>query len=130
MKKLLISVLVFVSLLAVGAIRGDDPKEPERKPVLMRKKLELSQKILAGLVNEDFNEIEKNAKIMNTFVHLEQWMNAKRPGYVAQLNIFHLANDELIRLAGEKNLEGSSLAYMQLTLSCVNCHKVIRDPAK
>ena len=131
MKKLLIPAIASIFLLTAGSLLGDDPGKPEENPhVLMRKKLELSQKILAGLATEDFDAIRKNAKIMTTFVHLEQWLRADQPAYRAQLNVFHLANDELVRLADEKNLDGASLAYMQLTLSCVNCHKVMRDQAK
>jgi hypothetical protein len=33
----------------------------------------------------------------------------------------------LIRQADKENLDGAALAYVQLTLSCVNCHKVVRD---
>ena len=37
---------------------------------------------------------------------------------------------ELIRQAGKKNLGGATLAYTQLTLSCVHCHNVVRDAKK
>jgi hypothetical protein len=43
------------------------------------------------------------------------------------LTLFQTANRELIRAAENENLDGATLAYLQLTLSCVNCHKVVRD---
>ena len=130
-KNILVSSLIICLVAVPFQLRGSDPAEGEKKPhVLMRKKLELAQNILSGLANEDFDAIRKNAKIMNTFVRLEQWLRADQPTYRAQLDIFRHTNDELVRLADEKNLDGAALAYVQLTVSCVNCHKVLRDRAK
>ena len=35
--------------------------------------------------------------------------------------------DELIRHSNEKNLDGATLAFTQMTLSCVNCHQQLRE---
>jgi hypothetical protein len=43
---------------------------------------------------------------------------------------FRSANKSLVRMAQEKDLDGATLAFMQLTQSCVQCHKVLRDPGK
>ncbi len=43
---------------------------------------------------------------------------------------FEFANKALVHASREKNLDGATLAYVQLTLSCVNCHKVVRDVSK
>jgi hypothetical protein len=48
-------------------------------------------------------------------------------GYQTQLQVFRFASNELVRLAEEKNLDGASLAYTQMTISCVNCHKFLRQ---
>ena len=37
------------------------------------------------------------------------------------------ANEQLIAEANANDLDGATLAYVQLTLSCVNCHKLVRD---
>lgn len=136
-------IALAIILLGVAAwpIVAEEQPKPEEKPaaaesgdkrptMLMRKKLEYSQKILEGLSVEDFEMIRKNAKLMNTFAQLENWFWADTPQYRAQLNIFRFANDEMIRMAEEKNLEGVSLAYTQMTLSCVNCHKQVRDKSR
>ncbi len=129
-----LALLVAITLATFGWAQ-DKPNQPEPKDagghsVLMKKKLEYTQNILAGLANEDFDQIHKNAKILNTFGILERWFRADTDAYRAQLKIFRFANDELIRLSEEKNLEGASLAYMQLTLSCVNCHSHVRKHAQ
>jgi len=100
------------------------------RSVLMQKKLEHSQQILEGLATEDFALIAKNAKILSTYTQLETWTRSGLPQYETQLKIFRFANDEMIRQAEAKNLDGCSLAYIQLTLGCVNCHKVVRDESR
>ena len=92
----------------------------------MEMKLEQAQNILAGLSVEDYDTVAKNAKAMNGLTQLEQWFQADTPEYRSQLKNFRFANEELIRLADEENLEGAALAYVQLTLSCINCHKQVR----
>lgn len=129
MKKMTALAVLGLLGLAALAVRGDD-KEAEKQSLLMRKKLECSQNILEGLALEDYDAMAENARVMKGLTQLEHWFRADSPQYKAQLNIFWFANDELIRLADEKNMEGASLAYMQLTLSCVNCHKHIRDKAQ
>lgn len=43
------------------------------------------------------------------------------------LNDFEYANKSLVLASKEKNLDAATLAYMELTVSCVNCHKIVRD---
>ena len=119
--------ILAVPALWSGAVRGAADEGDDQKPsVWMKKKLEFTEKILAGLASEDYDNIGKNARLMNTMSHLEKWVRGNTPEYRTQLKIFQNANDHLIRMADEKNLDGAALAYVQMTLSCVNCHKVVR----
>ena len=43
---------------------------------------------------------------------------------------FDYANKSLVLAARERNLDRATIAYLQLTLSCVNCHTLVRDSAK
>ena len=98
----------------------------------MKKKLEYSEKILGGLASADFQAIGKSARSLNALNQIEKWVHGNTPEYRTQLRIFQNANEQVIRMADKENLDGAALAYVQLTLSCVNCHKVVRDvaPAK
>ena len=93
----------------------------------MKKKLEYSDQILAGLVSGDSDQIRRNAKSMNALSQIEKWVHASRPGYRTQLATFRDANETLIAQADDDDLDGAAPAYIQLTLSCVNCHKLVRD---
>ncbi len=86
----------------------------------MEKKLELSQNILAGLTESDFDKIRVNAEAMSYLGYLQRWIRGDRaPDYKKQVVFFDFANQRLVRQAKAKNLEGATVAYNQLTVSCV-----------
>ena len=51
-------------------------------------------------------------------------MYASRPPVSTE---FERVTTKLAKYASEKNLEGASLMYVQLTLNCVDCHRFVRD---
>ena len=123
---LTLSGIIVLSLFAYSTIAAD--KEDQTKPSYwMQKKLGYSEKILGGLVSRDFDAIAKNAHSMGALSHIEKWVRGNTPEYRAQVRVFQNATEQLSRMAEEKNLDGAALAYVQLSLSCVNCHKVVRD---
>ena len=38
--------------------------------------------------------------------------------------------ERMSKAADEQNLDAAALAYVQLTLNCVDCHKHVRDEVK
>ena len=132
----LASLLVALAVLSVSTVGADEKKADKKKAdkkevsIWMQKKLEHSQKILAGLTEADFDKIQTSAGMLQVLNFLEEWDRGNLPEYKRQLKYFGDANAELIRQAGKKNLGGATLAYTQLTLSCVHCHNVVRDVKK
>lgn len=126
----LAAILVGMSFLDPARAQESKPGAQEKSALWMKKKLQLTQNILAGLTEADFEKIHKNADELNFLGYVEKWLRADMPEYKRQMSQFELANLELIRQAKRKNLEGATLAYNQLTVSCVQCHKVIRDAKK
>jgi hypothetical protein len=117
-----------------GWAQGD--KAPKTQPetaknkggsVWMKVKLRSSQNILRGLTLGDFDLIEENARRMNNFGRLEKLVHSRNAEYQTQLKFLEHANQELMRQAEKKNLDGATLAFVQLTTSCINCHRTIRD---
>jgi hypothetical protein len=117
--------------LVVQPTRGGEGQD-QAKPasIWMKQKLSASQNILAGLTKGDFEAIDKNAQSMLVIEYLEKWLRADTPGYNAHLRDFEYANKALRLAAKEKNVDGATIAYIQLTLSCVQCHKLVRDTEK
>src|SRR3569623_1054565 len=108
-----IAFIVVLGLLPLAALCED-----KSSSIIMARKLDHSKGILEGLATDDFELIATNAKVMSTFTQLESWFRADVPEYKAQLELYRVANKELIRQADAKNLDGAALAYVQLTLSC------------
>jgi len=128
----ILPVVALTSLtLATYLARGDDDKAQTKEPsVWMKQKLVASQNILAGLTRGDYEAIEKNAQSMLAVGYLEKWVRADTPGYRRMMRDFEYANKSLTLAAREKNLDGATVAYVQLTFSCVHCHKLIRGDGK
>jgi len=131
-KKLIAASSVLALAMTAFSLQGQEkkPKDDKHPSFWMKKKLEYSQNILSGLATEDFDAIAKNAKQMQGLGKIEEFVRGRSEDYQAQLKNFDFANRELIRLAEKENIDGTALAYVQLTLSCVNCHKHLRDHAK
>ncbi len=140
MKKILLGLLLLLVAFAVLSLcrvaaqeknLGKEKKgEPEKANIWMKSKLDHSQKILAGLTKGDFAMVEKSAEALKLVSYLAQWDAADMPEYQRQVRYFDDANKELIRQARNKNVNGATLAYTQLTLSCVHCHAIVRDAKK
>jgi hypothetical protein len=57
---------------------------------------------------------------------LERFVRRGAPGYRTQLRSFEFAIAEIQQQAKRENIEGVTMGFHQLTLSCVNCHKQLR----
>lgn len=117
-----------VSLAQAPRKSGDSPAETHTTSVWMKKKLEYSQNIFGGIAAGDFDKIVQNAEKLRALNKVEVFVRGRTAAYGTQLNMFQDANEEIIRQANKDNLEGATLAFTQLTLSCVNCHKHLRKP--
>ena len=56
-----------------------------------------------------------------------EWKVLKTPRYELHSNQFRRTLEELTDKAKEKNLDGAALSYVELTLTCVKCHKHVRE---
>ncbi|MDZ4851008.1 MAG: hypothetical protein SGI77_17110 [Pirellulaceae bacterium] len=93
----------------------------------MEKKLEYSKQILQALTSGDCQGIESNSEQMRLLGKIEGFVRRRSPTYTSHLQSFDLASRELTRHGREKNIEGATLAFHQLTTSCVSCHRSIRE---
>lgn len=62
--------------------------------------------------------------------YLEGEARVDRPGYKAELATFEHATGAIVLAARDKNLDGVTIAFTQLTISCVQCHKIVRNKTK
>src|SRR5271166_1918353 len=118
--------LSFVAALSTG---WAGQQEKQSRSEFMRRKLEFSKNVLEGLSLEQYPMIEKNAKALKVLSQAAEWevpMIPNATDYVALTSEFQRYADELVRCAKQSNIDGATLAYVKLTMSCVQCHKFVR----
>jgi hypothetical protein len=93
----------------------------------MRAKLASSQKVLEGLLAEDFTLIAQGAKEMARISEAAEWPRARDEVYDHYATELRRQCDKLKELAGKTNHEGASFTYLQITTTCINCHDYVRD---
>ena len=92
----------------------------------MRMKMAWSQGVLEGLTLEKFDAISRNAIRMRDMTQSNQWFVSKQPDYMARTTNFQQSVDALYLAAVDKNLDAATEAYLKVTRSCVECHRLVR----
>lgn len=92
----------------------------------MRDKLELSQRALEGLATEDYDLIIANGTRLSAMTMEADWRLFENPDYDQHSATFRRHVNSLVNAAKDKNLDAATLAYVRVTMSCVDCHKLAR----
>lgn len=122
-------VLLALSTLWTRTPRALEPnqlRQPNQVRDFMRAKLVHSQKLLEGLTMEDYDEIAKHAQDLSLLSLAANWQVLQTEEYVQQSREFRRAADALREAAKKRNIDGAALAYVDVTMKCVNCHKYVR----
>ena len=118
---------IVVAALAIAGIAADAPPQPDRVAAFMRAKLGHADHVLEGLAVADYEMIERAAQELSLASLDSNWQVLQTEDYVRQSAEFRRACDSLKKSAQEKNLDGAALAWVDVTLKCVQCHKYVRD---
>lgn len=120
-------LFVLVLFIAAGlSVALAQSKRNRAAKEFMREKLELTQGVLEGLAVENYDLIiVKGAKISAMTKEMD-WRIFENPNYEQQSATFRRHVDSLVKAAREKNLDAATLAYVRVTMSCVDCHKLVR----
>lgn len=114
-----------VLLVTVAFGTAQDRKSRATKE-FMREKLEHSQKVLEGLALENYDLIIARSQKLSAMSQDASWQIFDNPDYAQQSAEFRKNVDALTRAAERKNLDAATLAYLRVTMSCVDCHKLVR----
>jgi cytochrome c556 len=113
-------------LLCVPVLSGHGAQLKKAEP-LMQRKLKFAQTVLEGLAINDFDKIGDSGQELLAISKLAEWKVVKTPRYSNYSNEFQEIAEKLVKAAKEKNLDGATLAYLEMTSSCVKCHKHVRE---
>lgn len=103
---------------------GDEPTET--MSYWMEKKLDYSQSLLRALASGDFEAMRSSADQMRKLNQVEGFVRRRNPEYQHHLHTFQRVTTGIIRQAERENIEGVTLGFNQLTISCVGCHEALR----
>ena len=113
-------------LTAVAMVQGKAP-QPNQVAPLMKAKLEHAQRVLEGITLGDTELVAKHSQALSLIAQEASWRVLQTPDYLRHSADFRHAADAMTNAARQKNLDAAALGYLQLTMTCVNCHKHVRD---
>lgn len=124
----IITALVGALVLGIPTVRSlaDEPKKDEARQALMQRKLKESQKALEGLALNDFKKISTSADELIEISKAAEWKVLKDPQYEVFSTEFRRRAEQMGKAARDKNLDGATLAYVEVTMTCVRCHQHVR----
>ena len=134
MRRLCVLIAVILFMVAVlgpvilgFGVRAAPPPKADDVRALMQKKLACAQKLLEGIALADLDKIGDNAKELSALSQQVQFRVLKTPAYELHANEFRRALEDIQKGVSQKNIDAATLGYMDLTMSCVRCHKHVRE---
>ena len=126
----LASMVVFalaVLALAAIALPTDSARGEDRLADFMQAKLTHAEKTLEGLTQGDHEMIAKHSQAISLLCEDELWAVVQTPEYRERSKEFQRNVNAITSAARQKNLEAATLAYVNVTINCVSCHKYVRE---
>ena len=75
---------------------------------------------------EDYDKIAEYAQELMLLSHDAEWQVLTTDQYLRHSSQFRGSAERLRDRAKEKNLDGATFAYFEVTMNCVQCHKYVR----
>ena len=113
-------------LLSLAYGVQDQERVEQDTSKFMQQKLDFSRDILEGLANEDYEQITKAAQDLMLLSHESDWNVLTTPEYLKASSNFRETVQRLRDVGRENNLDGATIAFFEVTASCVRCHKQLR----
>ena len=124
---------VVVTLTCLGFAAGHfawSQATPAPGPVnvqaLMQRKLSSSQALVKGLALEDFKLLQREAQQLQLLNLDAGWNVVQTEDYARISRDFREAAKKIRKAGQDKNLDAAGLAYFQLTMTCIDCHRHVR----
>jgi hypothetical protein len=111
----------------IAAAQKAQPEKESDVGDLMRRKRELSHEVFDAIVIKDFRRIARCAKALNEISQAAAWRAIQTPRYSQYTAEFQEAAVKMADKARDKNSDGTTLAFTQMTLACVRCHDYMRE---
>jgi len=94
---------------------------------MMREKLAIAQQLFRSVATEDYATTEKQAAALAQLTRDAAWMAYRTDQYRMESVEFERSAYQLAAAAREKKLGETTLGFLGVTLSCVRCHRYLRE---
>jgi len=119
------TVLLTVAVVALVSGSGVRSMQGPELGSVMRQKLAHSEKILEAVVTSDWTALETHSRELERLTDDPRWTVLKYPEYATHSNAFRGALRDLHLAAAQRDLDKAPLAYNEVTLQCVACHRYL-----
>ena len=126
-KLVLFVACLLIAIEAYSQVRSEPPTGKTNVQVLMRDKLTHMQKLLDGLVTDDFEAIAEQAELLRIVGKAASWQAIDTADYKTHSRRYTRLTRNLELAAVDGNRDAALLQYLQLNISCVDCHHYIRE---
>ncbi len=107
---------------------GDKKDEPAGSlHRFMRQKMQASNLILEGLCMDDLKAVAAGTQTLLKMPSEAKWRVSNDMMYRRYSNEFLQAVEELQKEAEENDMDGASMAWVNVTMKCMKCHKWVRN---
>lgn len=122
-----ITGLSLLAALAAATAVLTSQSDPTTR-TLMKAKASYAHNLLDAVVQEDFETIRDQAFRLKAVTETADWNATEAPWYVHESDAFIRATDQLYEAAKAEDGNAATLAFMDLTMRCVQCHRGMRSP--
>lgn len=108
-------------------IQVQDEEEISPLRIFMRKKLQSSNRILEGLLVDNLKMVSEGADELLDISSAERWRASNDMMYLQHSDEFRTSVRKLRDKAKTGSLDGSALAWVDVTMNCLHCHEWVRN---
>lgn len=122
--------LAMALALAGLTLTAVQPTEQGPTQNLMKAKRGYAHRLLDAVVAQDFDAVRDEAFRLKAVAETGDWNVLDTTEYVRESQAFIRATERLLDTAKERNGDAVALAYMDVTLSCIHCHRYVKANLK
>jgi hypothetical protein len=133
LRKFFLSWIAGLSVLVVTAwwVHSQNQTPPELAPEVrdknvMKFKLHYAQGVLEAIATENYALMATNAQKLTGLSKQVSWRIRHTPEYERLTGDFRRQTEALAKAAKAENTDAATVAYFQMTVACVTCHKYLR----
>lgn len=116
--------------LAIVALAAAPAAAQQDLGNLMRQKLDRAQELFEAVVLARFPAVARYAGDLLRISEQSTWTPMTEPTYLRFAGEFQEAARSLGQAAAARDIDEVSTAYMTLTSSCVQCHRLLRESGR